>query len=187
MTFVPRWGHFENMPTNLVGQSSTPMPTFSSIPQSMMKHVAIHTYIHTYIHKFCICVTHDTASPIHNHRACKALSHNLVACTAIALSINIWAFHHRLHGLIHHSMSHWVMSFYSSLTSSKLTILRLNQLYTCLAILDIRGSFGKFWNMCLSCCILIRGKLVLFILSVNLSLSHPSCLQTSSRLIALQH
>ena len=28
----------------------------------------------------------------------------------------------------------------------------------------IRGSFSKFWNMmCLSCCILIRGKLVLFI------------------------
>ena len=29
---------------------------------------------------------------------------------------------------------------------------------------NIQGSFSKFWNMmCLSCCILIRGKLVLFI------------------------
>ena len=35
-------------------------------------------------------------------------------------------------------------------------------------------SFSKFWNMmCLSCCILITGKLVLFIQSVNLSLSTP--------------
>ena len=33
--------------------------------------------------------------------------------------------------------------------------------------------------MWLSCCILITEKLLLFILSVNLSLSHPSCLQTS--------
>ena len=53
MTF--RWGHFENMPTNLVGPSPTPMPTFSSIPQSMTKRIAGHTYIYTtytitYIH-----------------------------------------------------------------------------------------------------------------------------------------
>ena len=27
MTFDPRWGRFENMPTNLVGPSPTPMPT----------------------------------------------------------------------------------------------------------------------------------------------------------------
>ena len=34
MTYDPRWGRFENMPTNLVGLSPTPMPTFSLIPQS---------------------------------------------------------------------------------------------------------------------------------------------------------
>ena len=33
-------GRFENMPTNLVGLSPIPMPTFSSIPQSMMKRIA---------------------------------------------------------------------------------------------------------------------------------------------------
>ena len=32
MTFDPRFSRFENMPTNLVGPSPTPMPTFSSIP-----------------------------------------------------------------------------------------------------------------------------------------------------------
>ena len=37
MTYDPRWGCFENMPTNLVGLSPTPMPTFSLIPQSMTK------------------------------------------------------------------------------------------------------------------------------------------------------
>ena len=46
MTFDPRWGRFENMPTNLVGPSTTPMPTFSSIPQSMTKCIAGHAYIH---------------------------------------------------------------------------------------------------------------------------------------------
>ena len=40
MTYDPRWGRFENMPTNLVGPSPTPMPTFSSIPQSMTKRTA---------------------------------------------------------------------------------------------------------------------------------------------------
>ena len=34
MTYDPRWGRFENMPTNLMGLSPTPMPTFSLIPQS---------------------------------------------------------------------------------------------------------------------------------------------------------
>ena len=52
MTFDPRWGRFENMPTNLVGPSPTPMPTFSSIPQSMTKRIAghTHTYTHTHLH-----------------------------------------------------------------------------------------------------------------------------------------
>ena len=40
MTYDPRWGRFENMPTNLVGLSPTPMPTFSLIPQSMTKRIA---------------------------------------------------------------------------------------------------------------------------------------------------
>ena len=40
MTFDPRWGCFENMSTNLVGPSPTPIPTFSSIPQSMTKRIA---------------------------------------------------------------------------------------------------------------------------------------------------
>ena len=40
MTYDPRWGHFKNMPTNLVGLSPTPMPTFSLIPQSMTKRIA---------------------------------------------------------------------------------------------------------------------------------------------------
>ena len=48
----PRWGRFENMPTNLVGPSPTPMPTFSSIPQSMTKRIAGHTYIHTFTHTY---------------------------------------------------------------------------------------------------------------------------------------
>ena len=50
MTFDPRWGRFENMPTNLVGPSPTPMSTFSSIPQSMAKRIAGHTYTHTHTH-----------------------------------------------------------------------------------------------------------------------------------------
>ena len=48
MTFDSRWGHFENMPTNLVGPSPTPMPTFSSIPQSVTKRIAVHIPIHAY-------------------------------------------------------------------------------------------------------------------------------------------
>ena len=48
MTFDPRWGHFENMPTNLVGPPPTPMPTFSSITRSTTKRIAGQTYIHTY-------------------------------------------------------------------------------------------------------------------------------------------
>ena len=47
MTFDPRWGRFENMPTNLLGPSPTPMPTFSSVPLSMTKRIAGHTYTHT--------------------------------------------------------------------------------------------------------------------------------------------
>ena len=50
MTFDPTWGRFENMPTNLGGPSPTPMPTFSSIPQSMAKRIAGHTYIYTHTH-----------------------------------------------------------------------------------------------------------------------------------------
>ena len=50
MTFDPRSGRFENKPTNLVGLSPTPMPTFSLIPQSMVKRIAGHTYTHTHIH-----------------------------------------------------------------------------------------------------------------------------------------
>ena len=52
MTFNPRWGRFQNMPTNLVGPSPTSMPSFSSIPQSMAKRIAGHTYIHTYIYTY---------------------------------------------------------------------------------------------------------------------------------------
>ena len=53
MTFDPRLGRFENMPTNLVGLSPTPMPTFSSIRRSMTKHIAGHTYIHIHrLHYF---------------------------------------------------------------------------------------------------------------------------------------
>ena len=53
MTFDPGLGRFENMPTNLVGLSPTPMPTFSSIPRSMTKRIAGHTYIYTYrLHYF---------------------------------------------------------------------------------------------------------------------------------------
>ena len=62
MTFDPRWGRFENMPTNLVGPSPTPMPTFSSIPRSMAKRIAghtpppphthpTHTHTHTHTHR----------------------------------------------------------------------------------------------------------------------------------------
>ena len=47
MTFDPRWGRFENMPTNLVGPSPTPMPSFSLMPQSMAKRTAEHTSKHT--------------------------------------------------------------------------------------------------------------------------------------------
>ena len=47
MTFDPRSGRFENMPTNLVGPSPTPMPTFSLIPRSMAKRIAGHTHTHT--------------------------------------------------------------------------------------------------------------------------------------------
>ena len=50
MTFDPRWGPFENMPTNLVGPSPTPMPSFSSIRRSMAKCIAGHTYTHTHTH-----------------------------------------------------------------------------------------------------------------------------------------
>ena len=48
LTYDPSWGHFENTPTNLVGPSPTPMPTFSSIPQSMTNCIAGHTDRHTY-------------------------------------------------------------------------------------------------------------------------------------------
>ena len=44
MTFDSRWGCFENMPTNLVGPSPTPMPTFSSVSLSMVKRITGHTY-----------------------------------------------------------------------------------------------------------------------------------------------
>ena len=40
MTYDPRWGRFKNMPTNLVGLSPTPMPTFNLLPQSMTKRIA---------------------------------------------------------------------------------------------------------------------------------------------------
>ena len=49
MTLNPRWGRFENMPTNLVDPSPTPMPSFSSIPQTHSR-----TYIYTYrLYYFC--------------------------------------------------------------------------------------------------------------------------------------
>ena len=48
MTFDRRWGRFRTMPTNLVGPSPTPTPTFSSIPQSTTKRIAVHTYIFPY-------------------------------------------------------------------------------------------------------------------------------------------
>ena len=44
MTYDPRWGCFENMPTNLVGPSPSPMPTFSVIPQSMTKCIVGHLW-----------------------------------------------------------------------------------------------------------------------------------------------
>ena len=50
MTSDPRWGRFENMPTNLVGPSPTHMPSFSSVPQSMTKRIAGHTYLLTHTH-----------------------------------------------------------------------------------------------------------------------------------------
>ena len=50
MTFDPRSGRFENMPTNLVGPSPTPMQSFSLIPRSMTKRIAGHTYIYTHTH-----------------------------------------------------------------------------------------------------------------------------------------
>ena len=50
MTFDPGWGHSENMPTNLVDPSPTPMLSFSSIPRSMTKRIAGHTYTHTHTH-----------------------------------------------------------------------------------------------------------------------------------------
>ena len=56
MTFNPRWGRFENMPTNLVDPSPTPMPSFSSIPQSMAKRIAGHTYIYTHTDSIILVV-----------------------------------------------------------------------------------------------------------------------------------
>ena len=53
MTFDPWSGRFQNMPTNLVGPSPTPMPTFSSVHRSMAKRIAghTHTHIHTHTHR----------------------------------------------------------------------------------------------------------------------------------------
>ena len=59
MTFDLRWGRFENMPTNLVGPSPTPMPSFSSVSQSMVKRIAGHTHTHT---DFDILVTRAPAA-----------------------------------------------------------------------------------------------------------------------------
>ena len=47
VTFDPRLGRFENMPTNLGGPSPTPMPSFSSIPQSTAKRIAGHIHTQT--------------------------------------------------------------------------------------------------------------------------------------------
>ena len=45
MTFYLWWGCSKNMLSNLRGPSPTPMPSFSSKPQSTVKHVAVHTKI----------------------------------------------------------------------------------------------------------------------------------------------
>ena len=44
------WGRFENMLSILVDISPTPIPSFSSIPQSTTKRIAVHTYLHAYLH-----------------------------------------------------------------------------------------------------------------------------------------
>ena len=47
MTIELWWGRFEIMLSNLVGPSPTPVPSFSSIPQSTTKRIAVYTYILT--------------------------------------------------------------------------------------------------------------------------------------------
>ena len=42
-------GHFENMLSNLMSPSPTPVPSFSLIPQSRKKYIAVRTYTPTYI------------------------------------------------------------------------------------------------------------------------------------------
>ena len=62
MTFDPRSGRFENVPTNLMGPSPTPMQSFSSIPQSMAKRIAGHIYTH--IHRLHYFSNIDVCNPI---------------------------------------------------------------------------------------------------------------------------